>query len=364
MLELKGITVKAGSFLLKGIDLNVEEQRCHAIIGPTGCGKTTLLETVIGLRKPTRGEIWLHGKEISSLPVESRGISYLPQDLALFPHLNVRKNINYGARVCKAKDRKPDALVSGLIERLGVAHLLERSVHNLSGGERQRVALIRAMATGNKYLLLDEPLSSLHEAMKKELWLLIKKLQKQYGLTIIMVTHDLEEAFFLGDTISVMIDGRIYQTGTKDEVYRFPATLEVAGFFGIRNLYEAEVINSAKEGVIVRCKDLNVDLNLTTDKFTGLQNKEVTIGIRAEDVMFYRPDLKRQDQDNTITGTIAEIFRKGATTAVYFVPNGTQKNIEIELPDYAMQKLNLAQGQISTVFLKSERIFTVIPGFR
>ena len=170
MLEIKGLSVRAGSFTLKDIDLSIEDRLCHVIIGPTGCGKTTLLEAIAGLRKSSTGQIYLDGNEITHLSVEKRVLSYLPQDLALFPHLNVRDNIFYGLRIRKEKDKRFYDLIHELVKNLGITHILDRPIHNLGGGERQRVALIRAMATGNGYLLLDEPLSALHEGMKKEMW--------------------------------------------------------------------------------------------------------------------------------------------------------------------------------------------------
>lgn len=357
MFEIKGLTLKTGTFTLEGIELTVKEHLSHVVIGPTGCGKTTLLEAIMGLRKLTKGEIWLNGREITHLPVEKRGISYLPQDLALFPHLSVKDNIFYGLRIRREREKQFYELAGELIDGLGITHILSRPIHNLSGGERQRVALIRALATGNRCLLLDEPFSALHEGMKKELLFLIKDLQERYKLIIIMVTHDIAEALFLGDTLSIMIDGTIHQTGAKGEVYKYPKTLEAARFFGIRNLFEVEVIESADDKMIVACDELNCSLTIPHRRFTDSSIHHFTIGIRAEDVMIMRPDLKRHKQDNLLTGTITEIYEKGASHIVLFLPQGSQRNIEIEMPDYALHKLNLFKGQSSAIFLKRERIF-------
>lgn len=357
MLEIKGLSVKAGVFFLNNISFRVEDRSTHVIIGPTGSGKTILLETIIGLKKPERGEIRLNDRNITNQPTEQRQISYLPQDLAIFPHLNVKDNIFYGLNIKKAKDKHHFSIVNDLIETLKIGHLLDRTTHNLSGGERQRVALVRAIATGNKHLLLDEPCSALHTGLKKELWFLIKDLQERYRLTVLMVTHDVEEAFFHADTISIIINGRIEQTGRKDEVYRHPATIEVSKFFGIRNLFEADIIESTDDKMIVGCNDLNSNLTIPLRRFTDPPIHRFTIGIRAEDVMILRPDLKRQVQDNLISGTVIEIFKKGASHIILFLPEKSKKSIEIDLPNYAFQKLNILKGQQTTVSLKGEDIF-------
>lgn len=357
MLVIKGIEVKAGAFALRDLNLTVEDGTCHVIIGPTGCGKTTLLETIIGLRKPSQGGILLNGKEISATPIEKRGLSYLPQDLAIFPHLTVKENIFYGLRVRGETDRRLYAFVDELVENLGISNLMDRRPRGLSGGERQRVALIRALSAGNKCLLLDEPLSALHEGMKREQWFLIKELQLRYGLTIVMVTHDTEEAFFLGDRISVMIGGGIHQSGPKDEVYRHPKTLEVAEFFGIRNIFEAQVTETSDDKMVVRCDELHYNLAVMGLKRSYSPSQRIFIGIRAENIMFVRPDLRRPVQSHLIDGNVSAIFKKGASHTVLFLPADSSKNIEIELPDHVLKKLNLVKGQTVTVFLKRECIF-------
>jgi ABC-type Fe3+/spermidine/putrescine transport system ATPase subunit len=363
VLDLRGITISTGGFAVRDIDLSVEPGACHVIIGPTGCGKTTLLETIAGLRRPDSGEIRLEGRLINDLPIEKRGISYLPQDLALFPHLTVEGNIFYGLRVQKEKDESLRVFAMELADNLDITNLLKRPIHNLSGGERQRVALVRALATGSRYLLLDEPLSALHEAMKKDLWLLITDIKARLGLGIVMVSHDMEEAFFLGDEISVMIDGVIHQTGPKDDVYGRPGDTDVAGFFGIKNLFPAEVIKRQGEGVSVRCPELNSEFIIPAGRFLNApaisQGSSLTIGIRPENVMLIRPDLERHDRDNLLEGVISEIFPKGPSATVLFATKGSIRVIEIDVPDYAMKKLGVTKGARAIAVLRGEKIFTV-----
>lgn len=363
VLDLKGITISTGGFAVKDVHLSVEPGTCHVIIGPTGCGKTTLLETIVGLRRPDSGEIWLEGRLINDLPIEKRGISYLPQDLALFPHLTVEGNIFYGLRVRNEKDERLYAFAMELADSLGITSLLKRAIHNLSGGERQRVALVRALATGSRYLLLDEPLSALHEAMKKDLWLLIADIKARLGLGIVMISHDMEEAFFLGDEISVMIDGIIRQTGRRDVVYGQPKDMDVAGFFGIKNLFLVKVIKMQGERVKVRCPDLNCELIIPPGRFLNnhaiLPDSTFTIGIRPENVMIIRPDMKGHAQDNLLEGMISEIFPKGPASTILFMPKGSAKTVEIDVPDHAMKKLSITKGASAVAALRGEKIFTV-----
>ncbi|MFN3467903.1 MAG: ABC transporter ATP-binding protein, partial [Candidatus Brocadiales bacterium] len=262
MLRIKDVSIRAGDFHLHNICLSVLDYQCHIVCGPTGSGKTLLLESIMGLRKIYKGRILLNDKDIERLPPDKRGIAYLPQDLALFPHMDVKGNIFFSLKMKKVRDKAHINLVYDLVDVTRIGHLLNRPVNTLSGGERQRVALVRALASGCKLLLLDEPFSALHEAMRKELWFLIKELQKKYKLTIVMVTHDLEEAFFLGDVISILINGRICQTSPKKDAYYRPETMETAQFLGIKNLFNAEIIDVKNDALVVHCKDLNVNLNV------------------------------------------------------------------------------------------------------
>ncbi|MGQ9618293.1 MAG: ABC transporter ATP-binding protein [Candidatus Aminicenantia bacterium] len=359
MLEIKGLCVKIGNFLLDNISLNIKDNECHVIIGPTGSGKTTLIESILGLRKPLKGEILLNGRSITELPVEKRGFSYLPQDLALFPNLYVEDNIYYSLKIRKVKDNGYKEQIQELIKTVGIEHLLKRQIKGLSGGERQKVALVRAIASGSKYLILDEPLSALHEGLKKELWFLLKELKEKFKLTIIMITHDIEEAFFLADTITVMIDGKIHQSGINEEVFHRPRTLEVARFFGINNLFEAKIVESYPDGFKIFCPQLNATLNVRRSKglTETLENRRRLIaGIRAEDVIILRPDLPVR-QDNLFNASVTAIYSSGPYFIVMVQPDMAYVALEIKIPEYAFAKLNLNPSSHITLSLRSERIF-------
>lgn len=358
MIEVKNLLVQTKGFSLKGVSINVQTGSCHALIGPTGCGKTTLLESVLGLRNIKEGTVLLDGKDITHLPVHKRGFSYVPQDLAIFPHLTVKDNIFYGIKHGAVSD-KQKRYEAGLeiAESLGISHLLKRKAVNLSGGERQRVALARALAPGCKYLLLDEPLSALHEGLKRELWFLLKDLQQRYDLTILMISHDLEETFFLADHVSVMIDGEILQSDEKERLYRAPSKLEVARFFGIKNVFDAHVIGEEYGHCRLYCDDLKTELLLPVTKLNRPTTK-VTIGIRSEDVMILRPDLPTQ-KINLVAGTITDMIHAGSKVIVNFSPFPSGRTVEIVMPEYAYSKLQINRSMPARVVFKSERLFVL-----
>ncbi|MDH4128316.1 MAG: ABC transporter ATP-binding protein [Spirochaetota bacterium] len=357
MLELKNLSIQLNKFNLNNINISINESECHVIVGPTGSGKTLLLESIIGFRKPNYGDILLNNQSIIDLSVEKRNISYVPQDLAIFPHLNVEDNINYGLYINKHKCMENNNLTNELINSLNIKHLLKRSTNNLSGGERQRVALTRALAPGRKVLVLDEPLSSLHESMKRDLWFILKDLQKKYKLTILMVTHDLEEAFFLGDTVSIIIDGTIYQTGNKTDIYYHPKSTKVARFLGIRNIFEVELKGINNNKITVYNRDFNINLNITNNANPLNEKIQLMAGIRSDEIMILRPGYEKQNQDNLLTGNVISVFNKGAYHTILFSHNDSKKVIEIEIPNYAFQKLNPATGKEITITLKAENIF-------
>ncbi len=363
MLEVANLSVQAGSFRLSNVSLKVLPSSCHVILGPTGGGKTLLLESVIGLRNPIEGKVILEQRDITGLPIEKRELCYVPQDLALFPHMTVRENILYPIRIRGIYQDTEAGIVRELIDSLSIRRLLDRQIANLSGGERQRTALARAIVSGGKYLVLDEPLSALHESLKTELWYLLKDLQKRYDLAILMVTHDLEEAFFLGDTISVIIDGKLRQQGEKREVYRYPHNEDVARFLGVGNLFHGRVDRINDDSLFVRCEELGVTLTLSTHwrKLAVKKNDDFMIGIRSEDVLVPTPGEFTSNTPNVIEGTVMEIFETGASWTVIATCGNRSKNIAIVLHRNAATGLSLVTGQSILIYIPEENLFLIRP---
>lgn len=221
MLKLEGLKKSYdGKTVLKNISLNIGEGEIVSILGPSGCGKTTLLNLILGITPADDGRIIFNGKDLTQVSMEERGFNIVFQDYALFPNLNVYKNITYGLRNCP--DISSEAEVKELIELLGLEEHLNKRIDQLSGGQKQRVALARTMVMKPKILLLDEPLSALDGVIKESIKDRIKTIAKQYHLTTIIVTHDPEEALTMSDRVLIINEGMISQYGTPEEIIHNP----------------------------------------------------------------------------------------------------------------------------------------------
>lgn len=219
-----------------GVDLEIAHGEFFAMLGPSGSGKTTVLRMIAGFEMPDSGSIEIDGKEVSHVPPFNRDVNTVFQDYALFPHMTVLENIEYGLKVKKiAKDLRKESALKAL-ERVKLTGYENRKPSQLSGGQRQRVALARALVNEPKVLLLDEPLGALDLKLRHEMQIELKEIQRSVGITFIFVTHDQEEALTMADRIAVFKDGKIVQVGTAKEIYESPDNTFVAGFVGISNL--------------------------------------------------------------------------------------------------------------------------------
>ncbi|MEL7568865.1 MAG: ATP-binding cassette domain-containing protein [Dehalobacterium sp.] len=237
-LQVAGLHVKAGGFDLQDITFALDKQEYLIIIGPTGCGKTMLLETLAGLRKPTSGQIILDDNNITTWPPEARGLGFAYQDSLLFPFLNVKENILFGARARRRHKEENENILhrmERLAEAMGISHLLRRFPRSLSGGEMQRVSLARAILINPPVLLLDEPLSALDPQTRHAMRELLHEVHQSEGLGIIHVTHDFNEALQLGTKVIVMNQGKILQQGAPLDVFHQPHSFFVAGFIQSKN---------------------------------------------------------------------------------------------------------------------------------
>ncbi len=245
MLEIKNINVKLGQFSLKNISLQVEQGGYLTVLGLSGAGKTVLLEVLAGLVRPDSGEVILRGKNITHHSIQQRPLGLVYQDMALFPHMSVRKNLQYPLKGKGLSARAKQNRIEELARLTKTEHLLERSPGTLSGGEAQRVALARTLASDPEILLLDEPLASLDVKLRQELRELLKTIN-QTGKTIIHVTHDHMEAATLSKHVAIIEDGSLLQWGKPDEVFRHPVSEFVARFSGIKNIFPCK-LNPAAE---------------------------------------------------------------------------------------------------------------------
>jgi ABC-type Fe3+/spermidine/putrescine transport system ATPase subunit len=245
VIGVRSLDAQLGGFRMRSLSLDVPTGELLVLLGPSGAGKTVLLESMMGLKRVERGAVVIDGRDVTRLPPEERHIAYMPQDVALFPHLSIRDNILFGRRVRKAMAGADEDL-ERLADLLQIRHLVSRpKIDFLSGGERQRVALARALITNPTVLFLDESFSALDAHIRRQLLLQLRELQQTLGLTVVYVTHSQGEAAVVGDRVAVLIAGRIVQTDTPADLFRRPADLRVARFIQLANLFPvSEVVGS------------------------------------------------------------------------------------------------------------------------
>ncbi len=244
MLRLDDIRLTLGSFSLRNIHLRIRAGEYLVLLGPTGTGKTVLLETIAGLHAPDSGKILLHNQDITETAPEKRRLGIVYQDYALFPHFTVFENIGFGLKMRKTPAKDIDRQVRAMADFSGISHLLTRLPANLSGGERQRAALARALVLQPEMLLLDEPLSAVDRMTGGFLRDELKRIHRELGMTILHITHNLQEAFFLADKMAVMRDGKILQQGTPGEIFQRPANRFTAEMMGIKNIIPARMMKN------------------------------------------------------------------------------------------------------------------------
>lgn len=282
LLELKDLTKSFdGTQVLNGISLSVREGEFVTLLGPSGCGKTTTLRIVAGLAAPDAGTVRLEGKDILNLPPEKRDVNTVFQNYALFPHMNVEKNIGYGLRI---RGEKPDVRRARVREMLRLVRLEgyeKRMPSQLSGGQRQRVAIARAVVLNPKLLLLDEPLGALDLKLRYEMQLELKAIQRELGIAFIYITHDQEEALNMSDRIAIMNGGVFEQVGAPEDIYERPATRFAASFIGQTNLIECIVRAAGPEGLLLEFDGMRVPARPTQNVNVG---DKVALCLRTERV--------------------------------------------------------------------------------
>ncbi|SDE13767.1 ABC transporter ATP-binding protein [Limimaricola pyoseonensis] len=242
LIELKGVEKHYGDYhALRGIDLDIRQGEFFSLLGPSGCGKTTLLRTIAGFEAVSSGTIRIDGRDMKGVAANHRPTNMVFQSYAVFPHLSVAENVGFGLRRDPRSKAEKARAVEQALEMVGLGGYGQRRAHALSGGQRQRVALARALILEPKVLLLDEPLSALDKKMREQMQVELIRLQRQVGITFILVTHDQEEALVMSDRIAVMFEGEIGQMADPETLYRRPASKRVAEFIGKMNFLPADV---------------------------------------------------------------------------------------------------------------------------
>ena len=269
MIKLNDIVVKFGDFTaLHDINVHVKEGEFFTFLGPSGCGKTTTLRTITGFIEPVSGSVIVKDRDITHVPIENRNIGIVFQSYALFPTMTVYDNIAFGLKVKKVKKPEIDKRVREIARKVDLSdEQLEKAVSQLSGGQQQRVAIARALVTNPAIICMDEPLSNLDAKLRVQLRNELKKMQKDFGITTIYVTHDQEEALTLSDRIAVFNKGYIEQIGTPNEVYNFSQTEFVCNFIGD--------INRLEDGVLRDLRAAGADVDLSKHNYIRLERLHV-----------------------------------------------------------------------------------------
>jgi len=316
LLSLKNLSRTFGTTRAVGdVSLDVNQGEFFGLLGPSGCGKTTTLRMIAGLEKPDAGMIEFQNADITNLPPERRGFGMVFQNYALFPHLNVFENVAFGLRARHKSKREMTERVTSALELVQLPGYEKRAVDELSGGQQQRVAIARAIAIEPALLLFDEPLSNLDVSLREETRSELRELVTRLGLTAVYVTHDQEEAFALCDRISVMVGGKLMQTGRPRELYEHPSEISVASFLGRNNLIKAMRLSSSKtsEGEFKTLEGGHtLRLPVTHGDLAPL-NKPVYLAIRPEHVQL---STNNNGTENSLPGRIREIVFGGATSTV------------------------------------------------
>ena len=278
MIELKDIVVKFGDFeALHNINVDVREGEFFTFLGPSGCGKTTTLRTLTGFIEPAEGTVIVGGKDITHVPIEDRNIGIVFQSYALFPTMTVYDNIAFGLKIKKMKKAEVDKRVREIAKKVDLSdEQLKKAVSQLSGGQQQRVAIARALVTGPAIICMDEPLSNLDAKLRVQLRNELKKMQKDFGITTIYVTHDQEEALTLSDRIAVFNSGVIEQVGTPNEVYNHSATEFVCNFIGD--------INRLGEGIVNELINMGAPVDPAKHNYIRLERIHVNVQPREGEI--------------------------------------------------------------------------------
>ncbi len=294
---------------LDNVSLDINKSELFSLLGSSGCGKSTLLRIIAGFEKPDSGKIYLDGEDITSLPPYLRPLNIMFQNYALFPHLNVKKNIEFGLKEENLENNEIDHRVKEITALLELTGLENRKITEISGGQQQRVALARCLVKKPKLLLLDEPLAALDKKLRVQTQFELVNLQYKLGITFIIVTHDQEEAMSLSDRMAIMKEGNILQVGNPVEVYEKPSDKYVANFIGTANLFHLDKIN---EKTLI--KELNIEVSNNSS-----QNKNLCL-IRPEKIKIQK--FENQNTHNQCLGVVKEVAYLGSYTKYLIESNG------------------------------------------
>ncbi len=306
-IELRAVRKMFGDFIaVQRFDAGIRRGEFFSLLGPSGCGKTTTLRMIAGLEEPTEGQILLEGRDVSRVPAYRRNVHTVFQDYALFPHMNVRRNIGFPLRMRGVSEAQAEPRIRRVLRLVNMEEFERRLPQQLSGGQRQRIALARSLVDEPAALLLDEPLGALDFKLRVAMQKVLKDIQRNVGITFIYVTHDQTEALTMSDRIAVMKDGWVHQIGTPDEIYNSPATAFVASFIGDMNFLRGRLAEARGErGCAVEVDGLRLAARCPDRRLAP--GAEVVACVRTERVQVN----PRGPVENRLDGLVRRVVYRG-----------------------------------------------------
>lgn len=323
LIEVADLTVSYGRGVTVGpVSLNVQEGEFVSLLGPSGCGKTTTLRCIAGFETPWSGDIRIRGRSITRDAPNKRNVGFVFQSYALFPHMSVFENIAFGLRRRRVDGEQVKNRVEDVVKRLGLAGLERRLPTELSGGQQQRVALGRALAFDPDVLLLDEPLSNLDRKLRIHLRSELRFVHREFGKTVIFVTHDQEEALGLSDRIALMMRGSIIQSGSPRELYEKPANAAVADFIGECRLYDAELIESGAGGRIVVNPGAGIRWVFDDPENISAGNRNLRVAIREGALTLVSDN--HEGENRFAVNVVDKYYAGGKSVLICRLPTGAE----------------------------------------
>jgi putrescine transport system ATP-binding protein len=331
--RLRNLTKRFGDFVaVNDVSLDIYQGEIFCLLGGSGCGKSTLLRMLAGFESPSSGSVLLDGGDLAAIPPYQRPVNMMFQSYALFPHMTVEKNIAFGLEQEHLPKAQIAQRVADMLDIVKLTPYAKRKPHQLSGGQKQRVALARALVKRPKLLLLDEPLGALDRKLREHTQFELLNIQKQLGVTFIVVTHDQEEAMTLASRIGVMDHGQIVQIGTPTEIYEFPNTKFVADFIGSVNIFEGRLIEDQPGHVRIASDELG-GVIYVDHGISAAPGQTVWAAIRPEKISLLHAPPENA-RDNCVRGVVSEIAYMG-DMSIYLVKIDTGRTVRVTLPNVA-----------------------------
>ena len=353
---------------VKGFTLDVEWEignEVAVLFGSSGAGKSMTLQLIAGLMEPdagfirSNGSIFFDKSSGINISPQQRSLGYVFQDRNLFPHMTVRENIAYGLKRKSREER--DTRVDDMIRQFRLEGLENMPPSEISGGQKQRIALARALIERPKALLLDEPFTALDSPLRFEMRKLLQEVRNEFDIPVILVTHDFEDAYLLGNRILVYIDGRVEQVGERDDIFQKPQSIRVAQFLGLKNLFRAKVVRKEEHlhRLVLEVDGLQFSISADSRRGPAEVGMEVDLYVRPDEIMIIREGKPVKDslRQNIFEGELLDIVDRGRYHLVYFQTMEGRIPFEISIPNYTFRNLNLSMGNKVRIALREESLW-------